>query len=531
MGVPFLFAHLLRHYPAAVGRTFPKRVDRGYVDFNSVVHDCARRAVTECHGHKSAEDVERAVIALSIDVLAELAAACGRLFVAADGVPPRAKTVQQRNRRYMSSVHADRGASALWNPCNVTPGTAFMRELDAAVRAWCSSFCSSCCSSSVVYSGSDEAGEGERKIFETIRASSPPSSHHLVCGLDADLIFMSLLVQGQHITIQRRDASSGEQYVNVDLLRKLLVCNIRCHDDKCVEDFVVLSMLLGNDFVPALPCLSIKHDAVNVLVELYRESVRECGERLVIDTDDDRKEVNFGLLKRVVQKVSDIEDVLVVKLEQHHADALQQQHQQGRRHNQGRHHHNSDPLQDAIAPSLSGWRGRYYAALFGSYHSSPCSHVHVFCEAYLEALAWCTQYYMHFSRAFASSTWHYPYAYAPTAQDLARFLHTWPHAEDPYARLGPVVSGCSDIELTEVEKGVLQLLTVLPPSASHLVPRPYDAIMTSPHAGCAHMYPKRFRTLSWFKFHDWEHVPVLPPLDVGLLRRAVVGLAADGGAN
>jgi len=55
----------------------------------------------------------------------------------------------------------------------------------------------------IVLSGSDEPGEGEYKIFEHIRTCKNNQENHIIYGLDADLIMLSLLQLPKQIYLYR----------------------------------------------------------------------------------------------------------------------------------------------------------------------------------------------------------------------------------------------------------------------------------------------------------------------------------------
>jgi 5'-3' exonuclease len=122
------------------------------------------------------------------------------IYIAFDGVAPVAKLEQQRSRRYKSlyqntitrSIFTDIKTDP-WNTTAITPGTAFMQKVNEHIKK---KFHNPDVYhvKQIIFSGSDEYGEGEHKIFEHIRQF--PEFHKdtntVIYGLDADLIMLSM---------------------------------------------------------------------------------------------------------------------------------------------------------------------------------------------------------------------------------------------------------------------------------------------------------------------------------------------------
>jgi 5'-3' exonuclease len=111
-----------------------------------------------------------------------------KVFVAFDGVAPLAKMKQQKQRRYKSWLLRKMLKKNTWNTNAITPGTPFMDDLDKYLNA---EFKKPNKGVTIKYSGPNEVGEGEQKLFDYARQT--PTPNMFVYGLDADLIMLSLL--------------------------------------------------------------------------------------------------------------------------------------------------------------------------------------------------------------------------------------------------------------------------------------------------------------------------------------------------
>jgi 5'-3' exoribonuclease 2 len=169
------------------------------------------------------------------------------LYVAIDGVAPRAKMNQQRSRRFRAALEAketqekEKELLVEWKSKGlkipdlkkgkpfdsnvITPGTKFMDRLSHALKIYIShriNFNPLWKDLCVIFSDSNVPGEGEHKILEFIRLQRRkliikfleqdhynPNTKHCIYGADADLIMLSLITHEPHFFIIRESLNEN----------------------------------------------------------------------------------------------------------------------------------------------------------------------------------------------------------------------------------------------------------------------------------------------------------------------------------
>ena len=498
MGIPFYFRYLLsNHREAVLGRHVQGRYDYLCIDFNCLIHKCAQTVAQQC-AHRDTDALHEAIFACIVaytDRLIELVRPRRGTYLAVDGVPPLAKIQQQRKRRYMS-VYEKRytGSHSLWNSNVVTPGTEFMTKLSRILAEGMEGL--------TVLSDWTEPGEGEHKIFRFLAGIEGPKPSAIIYGLDADMIMLSLMHPEHEIVLLRekecvilsKPLPQHFNVVDIAQLRTAVRARMGANDDACVQDYIALCMLVGNDFVPPLSYLQILRDDIDVLLDAYRAGRTTCGGNLV-DFAVCPPALNYRLLTQIVQSLAVDEDrAMQAATDEYYTRPVPP----GR---QWKHY----PLmykfpRGLINPTHKGWRMQYYAHLFGP-HADPSAIV----SSYLEGLEWNLQYYAR--NEAPEEQWFYPFTYSPTIKDLHNFLVA-KKGPDPDWRARYTMS---PITLTPL----VQLLAVIPPEDKLLLPERYRELSTDLRHGCVQYYPVTFGILTFLKTFAWETVPVLPNVDIG----------------
>jgi 5'-3' exoribonuclease 1 len=319
MGVPKFFRWLSERYPL-INQTVDlinvgPIIDNLYLDMNGIIHNCTHSddSTDAAFSHLSENDMFGKVLQY-IDHIFSVVRPRKLLFLAIDGVAPRAKMNQQRQRRFraaetMAEENKDKPShpdKAPFDSNCITPGTPFMGRLSEVIKfyiqrkikddqAWRDV--------EIIFSGHEVPGEGEHKILEYIRhqkstANYNPNLSHCMYGLDADLIMLGLVSHEPHFSLIREDdvlknnrtkspiasfhflhLSLLREYISMDFASLKLTLPSSCPWDleRIIDDFILLCFLVGNDFLPTLPTLNIAEGSLNRILESYKKILPSLG--------------------------------------------------------------------------------------------------------------------------------------------------------------------------------------------------------------------------------------------------------------
>jgi 5'-3' exonuclease len=404
MGIPSYFHFLLKNHRSILTPKQQVRCDDLFVDANSLIYDC----IHELKTIQSYEQVYQMVYERVL-LLIKTTNPTRKTYICFDGVPPFPKMVQQRQRRFKSVLTKhilNDPSSSLWNTNHITPGTTFMMGLDEYLIDMFKSH------SSIVFSGTNEPMEGEHKICHMIR--SDPSVYKgknlMIYGLDADLIMLGLLLQGEEFTIYLYKETKHFQYIshvdenmdyyfNVDVLAKEIM-HLLNHTDKTqsICDYIFICFMCGNDFMPHIPCVSIRNDGILTLIDVYKETNLP-----LIDTKT--RTIQWKHFYNFLQKLEENEDTYILENIQWKLD----------RKKSVRANTPEDRLN--WLPCMDTEKEKYLRNHLDEYNEYilETNDVKELCINYLQVLEWTWYYYNGENR---NNRIYYHYPYGPRIKDL-----------------------------------------------------------------------------------------------------------------
>ncbi|KJP89414.1 hypothetical protein AK88_00857 [Plasmodium fragile] len=367
--------------------------DNLYLDMNGIIHLCSHSDNSK--RAKSNEEIFLNIF-LYIERLFDIIEPKKLLYMAIDGVAPKAKMNQQRSRRFKSILCSEIERKAyielrekflsenrvvpeeftFWDSNIITPGTQFMYELSVALKYFVEHKITNdekWKNIVVIFSDANVCGEGEHKIFNFIKsqraqAGYDPNTRHVIHGMDADLIMLSLASHEPYFYILREIIildSKGEEkvqkeeyvgmlkskqdlplctthmrktkkkytkyndphYANINRSHNCLINSENWNElqildltilreylskdfffdssynlERCIDDFIFICFLCGNDFLPHLPSISIAAGSIDQLVLLYQKVLPVLGDYLI-----NEGKINLKPFSKYVSFIAEVE--------------------------------------------------------------------------------------------------------------------------------------------------------------------------------------------------------------------------------
>ena len=319
MGVPGLFSFFRKRTPASI-KTISidtkLQFDYVFIDGNAYIYPGVHRIFGDKQyndlPYEKKEEMCFSEILKDIMILLSITNPTKLLYIAIDGSAPQAKQHQQRIRRYLSSPLND------FDINSISPGTLFMYNLHlffiySIIKIMDTNYKDIF----VEYSSYMVPGEAEHKIMDYISYMQSQELYNCsicVCGPDADLILLSMVIDSDNMYILRGEhddesifnvieIKSIKQYVvelfqpNKNIKDKIFIENI-------ISDFIFITTLLGNDFLPRMKMFLYLPDSIDVLVDITKVTLRKSKYKTL---SFNKEEFNHDMLQYFFQNLSNME--------------------------------------------------------------------------------------------------------------------------------------------------------------------------------------------------------------------------------
>lgn len=429
----------------------------------------------------------------SVDKCLEIVKPRKRLILCVDGPAPLSKQNQQRQRRFMSSTNSQQG----FDSNSITPGTKFMdyltKYIDWYIRMKMSESKDSLWNRlEVIFSNEKAPGEGEYKCLHYIRRFGDPEESYCIHGMDADLIMLTLGTHLSKFYILReepRDPSFDFHVIDIGGVHRGLTEKMIWDTSKskykfmsknAINDFIFMCFTVGNDFLPHIPGLEIIEGGINFMLEIYRDTCQYRGH--LTKTTQSGVKFRKKSLAVFLEKISTYEKGVLEEKLLHKGEFYPDKILES----------NAEYIQpeDRYELNIQQYREDYYEI-----NLPDCKDMERLCHDYLEGMQWVLSYY---TKGVPNWRWRFPYHYAPFAHTLSKYVKTFKFSV--YGHTMPTVP-------------FVQLLSVLPPSSSQLLPSPLNDLLKSKDSPISEFYPEKFDVDLSGKRQDWEGVVLLPIVD------------------
>jgi len=499
MGVKYFFSQVKNKFPKAFTKIInnentriQEKVDVLAIDMNGLYHASAQR-VYKYGKHAVPKSLLRPdreknkvqpttrdlsnAICTDVDRIIKMTQPKKTVVLCVDGIAGYAKSYQQRQRRFRYTE--DITNDGKWSSINLSVGTTFMEELSNLISKQIPIMWPDL---DIVWSCEKTPGEGEQKIMSYIRKYVPINDSICIHGMDADIIMLAMATQRRKVYILRDDHSNDNYsyVIDVNFLSYGIYMSMepkKKRDVKrTIDDFIFLCFLLGNDFLPNIPSLETIRNGLDTVLYTYHY-IKE--DEYIIDRKKTRQLINKSALDDFLFQLEGMEEHLInQKLNDNRTfydDALLELHTTKNKIN------------------LPSYIDGYVEKHFSTVDISTVS------KQYLEGLEWVFKYY---TRGMPCWTWVFHDQHAPFISHIRSALKTY---KTPMYKISKPIDP------------VHQLLMIIPPKASFLLPEPFHSILDENNFSLSWMFPDKVDIDLSGKYQEYEGIVVLPHFDVDSL--------------
>ena len=572
MGIPYYFYTLYKKYAntklmLTEHDMNEKLIEHLFFDYNSMIHPCAHQ-VLETHApannlHSDKLDLDKFETDIEYDIIQHTLGYTRYVIdmlkpkyvhIMIDGVAPRAKINQQRERRYKShflkNIQPDTTANVNerieWDTNKITPGTGFMNKLNEQLLEFRDVMMRDNTRLENIYiSDSQERGEGEHKMMKVIdeivkkedaqetnksNKNGNKSSTIFIYGLDADLIMLSLLSTASERIVLLRDNTFNNKlkesqrtftYLDIKQLQGAIYEEVRilCNDQKfsypkqnVIADYIFLCFMMGNDFLQHVPSLMIKENGINALMKFYIATLRNWNYKPLVSLDVSiplPQRICWEMLKDILKGLSSSEDYFFKSVY-----SVYKKNESIYKDTDLTHYNTNDEnkciyfcFEDSVKFNEPGYKSRYY-----SYYG--ITDVDKACHDYLTGLLWVWGYYN--GHEHDNWSWFYPHHETPFVSDLYNYV------EGQLLKL----IGDNELKPTDPNTPLEQLMMVLPRNSllgilQDINPNLYskmNRIFGTNSSILDTLYPKRIIVDMLHKEYLWQSKLFIEPYERDMLR-------------
>jgi 5'-3' exonuclease len=268
------------------------------------------------------------------------------IMFAIDGVPSKAKIIEQKQRRYMGAIvekykkrifkeyveeiktydnfaYYSTKYDIKWNKNKITPGTIFMHKMvkylhsekiQAKIRKDNNKL-------KFVISDMYEIGEGEKKIVNYVKHKLADTNDTIIFySPDADVILLCIILPLKNVFMLRHNQQTSAQLkknvydlIDIHLLKTNIneyftkKCDKKYDYNSINYDIVCLSTLFGNDFVPKIETINVKSGFQNI-IHSYIKALNKYPDEYLMSKENKIYKLNHKFLSEIFKNLVKWED-------------------------------------------------------------------------------------------------------------------------------------------------------------------------------------------------------------------------------
>lgn len=478
MGVPSYFRQIVKKYHKIMKKTNAfNGIKHLYFDMNCLIHPITHKVDSEYKGNDYKElelMIFTEIIKYTNEIINKVDA--DFIMIAIDGIVPRFKMIQQRERRYKSIL--EREKNVLFDKNSISPGTTFMYNLSKALHEEYQN------NSKVLLTDFTHKGEGEHRIIKYIKDNFKVGEEitHILYSLDADVIMLSLSLDHKNVFLMREKQcfefamekkehhENEHHYLNIDELKNALWMENKNEvkhyitKSQYVKDYIFLCFFVGNDFVPHAKEICIYKNGLSLLLNAYLEYINKYQAPLI-----NKNIIHMNFLIDIMDAIATKENHLVLK--------------------------NSKKIDiNTIGYGSKFWKTRHYKYW---YNTNSRKVIDKACKRYWETIKWTVDYY--FNNEVPSWKFYFNFPQAPILSDLVKYLRNTRENINYYT--------FNNDENYSIDQ---QLFMILPPQSKNLLKEEYRGYVNNE---LADLFPYRYKLEYVNKPVNWMRSPILPYID------------------
>ena len=278
------------------------------------------------------------------------------VYMSIDGVPSKAKMVEQKKRRFMGEFESnamkeiiekykddldvDKKTNCnvpfnkyrylqnkiIWSRGAISPATSFMLKLsrfltDIKFKNKINEINTNLGKDNIILSNFTEKDEGEKKIMDYINDNEINGS---ICifSPDADLILLTMILKNKNLKkiVLRNDQQRSEKitntidsYYDITDINKLedmiyeYMDNSDLSKSDVIDDIVFIFTIFGDDFLHKIDSFDVRND-INLILDIYKKFVVDKNYILF---GVKRKQINYKNFKKFLEKLGENENDLI----------------------------------------------------------------------------------------------------------------------------------------------------------------------------------------------------------------------------